>query len=212
MLDTTREETCMAGLLEKSARNHSHLCPRQVLGVRMGLYAGRLLDIAVPQMNKRLYTILESDGCFLDGVSVSTGCTVGARSMTIMDFGKIAATFIDRDTGKAIRIVPERDARSLCADYAAEAGDRWHSYLMGYQAMPVTKLFAVQPVELVVSLEKIISKSTARCVCAACGEEIFNEREIRLDGDPLLPWMCRPGVCPPVCVMSYRVALSNYAT
>lgn len=150
----------------------------------MGLYAGELYGLILPQTEKRLYTFIESDGCFLDGVSVSTGCSVGARTMTVMDFGKIAATFIDRLSGKAYRIFPNFSARAQCAKYAADTSDRWHTYLSGYQAMPAEELLTVQSVHLTVSLEKIIGKKTTRFVCESCGEEIFNGREIWIEGTP----------------------------
>lgn len=43
----------------------------------MGLYAGELLDLAVPQSDKRLYTFVETDGCFADRVSVATSYWTG---------------------------------------------------------------------------------------------------------------------------------------
>ncbi|MGC8780907.1 MAG: FmdE family protein, partial [Anaerolineae bacterium] len=64
-------------LLDMTTALHRHLCPRQVLGVRMGLYAGELLGLSVPQQDKRLYTIVETDGCAADGVAVATNCWVG---------------------------------------------------------------------------------------------------------------------------------------
>ena len=182
MLQVLEEESILTNLLQASSRSHQHLCPRQVLGVRMGLYAGRLLDLTVPQKEKRIFTFIETDGCFLDGVAVSTGCTVGARTMRVFDFGKMAATFIDRNTGTAMRIIPSLTARELCVKYAGDATDRWHIYLYGYQEMPEEELFTAQPVVLSISLAEIISRKDARVICDVCGEEIFNEREIRIDG------------------------------
>ncbi len=179
------EKTILADLLKASAGYHSHLCPRQVLGVRTGLYAGNLLGLSLPQTEKRLYTFIETDGCFLDGVAVSTGCSVGARTLRVYDYGKMAATFVDKQTGKAVRIHPKPTARKLCAQYAADASDRWHAYLFGYQEMPVDELFAVQSVQLTQPLEKTISTSKAKVVCEKCGEEIFNEREVLVDGSRL---------------------------
>ena len=54
-------------LLDKTAEYHHHLCPRQVLGVRMGMYAGELLGLELPQPRKRLLAIMETDGCGADG-------------------------------------------------------------------------------------------------------------------------------------------------
>ncbi len=60
-------------LLQKSAAKHQQLCPRQVLGVRMGLAGGAWLGLDVPQTGKRLVAIVETDGCGADGIAVATG-------------------------------------------------------------------------------------------------------------------------------------------
>ena len=78
----------IAELLRQSAALHRHLCPCQVLGVHMGCWAGELLDLELPQADKRLLTIVETDGCFTDGVAVATGCRVGRRTLRIEDYGK----------------------------------------------------------------------------------------------------------------------------
>lgn len=92
-------------LLGESARqHHDHLRPRQVLGVRIGMYVGALFDLALPRHNKRLFSFVETDGCLIDGISVSTGCTVGHRTMHVIDYGKTAATFVDTENKRAIRV------------------------------------------------------------------------------------------------------------
>jgi formylmethanofuran dehydrogenase subunit E len=169
-------------LLTTAATMHQHLCPRQVLGVRMGLAGGRRLGINVPQTDKRLLTIVETDGCVIDGLAVSTGCRVGRRSMRVLDFGKVAATFIDTQTGRAVRITPSPASRQQAQMYAPEAGSRWEGYLLGYQRMPEEELLTFQEVALTVSLAEILSKDGYRVNCDICGEEIINEREVRREG------------------------------
>jgi formylmethanofuran dehydrogenase subunit E len=169
-------------LLNKSADSHHRLCPRQVLGVRMGLYAGQMLDLQVPRQDKRLHAFMEMDGCAADGVSVATGCSVGKRTMHILDFGKVAATFVDKDTLKAIRIRPSLEARRLARLYAPDAPEDWQAYLLGYQLMPDEELLVGQSIRLTVSLEAIISREGVRARCDRCGEEIYNEREVRSSG------------------------------
>src|SRR5512147_1692459 len=93
-------------ILKISASRHTHLCPRQVLGARMGLAGARALGLDLPVHYKRLLVILETDGCFADGVEAATGCTVGHRTMRVEDYGKIAATFVDVQTGRAFRLAP----------------------------------------------------------------------------------------------------------
>lgn len=180
-MNTTQFEN----LLEQCAVLHHHLCPRQVLGVRMGMKAGQILGLDLPQVDKRLFTFVETDGCAADGIAVATGCWVGRRTLRIMDFGKVAGTFVDRLSHRAIRIHPHQRARLGSHRYIPNQPDRWHAYLEAYKSMPDEELLVVQPVTLTVSLEKIISKETARAKCSHCGEEIFNEREVKINGKAL---------------------------
>ncbi len=161
---------------------HKHLCPRQVLGVRMGLFAGELLGLEVPQTRKRLLTIMETDGCGADGVSVATNCWVGRRTMRIEDYGKMAATFVDTRTETAVRVYPHPQCRDVAPNYAPNAKNRWESYLIGYQIMPVTELLAYQLVQLRQPIGEIISKPNIRTLCVKCGEEIINQREVVKNG------------------------------
>lgn len=179
-------------LLEMSSARHQHLCPRQVLGVRMGMCAAQMLGLDLPQQDKRLFTFIETDGCSLDGVSVATGCWVGRRTMQVLDFGKIAATFVDTYTDRAIRITPHPQVRKVVKHYAGQARDQWHAYLEAYQVMPLDKLLVVQSVRLNISMRGIISREDARAHCDHCGEEIFNEREVRL-GQLVLCRSCAGG-------------------
>lgn len=172
-------------LLEISSARHQHLCPRQVLGVRMGMYAAEYLGLDLPQRDKRLYAFIETDGCALDGVSVATGCWVGRRTMQVLDFGKMAATFVDTHTERAVRVIPHPDVRQAVSRYAPHAKDHWHAYLEAYQIMPPDELLAAQPVQLTVSMQALISREDARALCDRCGEEIFNEREVLLEGQVL---------------------------
>ncbi|NLE52215.1 MAG: formylmethanofuran dehydrogenase, partial [Chloroflexi bacterium] len=119
-------------LLQVSAAFHQHLCPRQVLGVRMGVLAGRWLGLDVPRRDKRLLTFVETDGCAADGISAATGCWVGRRTLRVIDFGKVAATFVDTQTGCAVRIVPAPDSRTRAWAYAPDAQNTWQANLIGY--------------------------------------------------------------------------------
>ncbi|MBZ0301158.1 MAG: TraR/DksA C4-type zinc finger protein [Anaerolineae bacterium] len=171
-------------LLEQTSALHNHLCPRQVLGVRMGMLAAEVLELSLPQTNKRLYTFLETDGCFADGVAVATGCWLGHRTLRLMDYGKVAATFVDTQTHRAIRVQVHAGARRFAGESEPEARSRWHGQLAAYQTLPADKLLCWQPVELTVSLEAMISRAGVRVHCAGCGEEILNEREQIVDGEP----------------------------
>lgn len=170
--------TLQNGLLGRSAVDHDHLCPHRVLGVRMGMYAADLLGLELPQREKRVYVFVESDGCFVDGVSAATGCTLGHRTMVVVDFGKMATTSVDSLTDAAIRISPHPDIREVVTKYAPYVEDHWQAYLQAYQVIPFDEMFRVSQVALTVSIKKIISREDARAHCEKCGEEIFNDREV----------------------------------
>lgn len=192
-MDNTIPDTQLLNeLLEDSARRHKHLCPRQVLGVRIGLRGLHELDLVdcrgLPRFRnerKRLLTIVETDGCGLDGIAVTTDCAVGRRTLRVLDFGKVAATLVDTRSKRAVRVSPSAASRELAREYAPDARSRWHSYLHGYKLIPDHELLNVEKVMLTQSLEEIISKPGARTVCAHCGEEIINEREVIVNGQAL---------------------------
>ncbi len=175
----------LATFLEQSSVLHKHLCPRQVLGARIGMYAAELLGLELPQTDKRLFTFVETDGCFADGISVATGCWFGRRTLRLVDHGKVAATFVDTRTGRAIRIWPDPQTRSRAIDYAPAERSRWHMYLAAYQIMPTEELLRAAPVELMIDIKQIISRAGVRVDCAICGEEILNERQVLRDGELL---------------------------
>lgn len=172
-------------LLDQTAARHDHLCPRQVIGVRMGMYAAELLDLELPQSDKRLITFVETDGCFADGVSVATGCSLGHRTMWLMDFGKVAATFVDTKTERSVRIFPHPESRSNARLCLPDARSRWHAQLEAYQVMPVEQMLCWQPVTLTIALKQLISRPGVRVNCAVCGEEVINEREVIVDGQAI---------------------------
>jgi formylmethanofuran dehydrogenase subunit E len=102
-----------------------------------------------------------------------------------MDYGKVATTFVDMQTKRVIRIWPDPGSRSQAASYAPNERSRWHMYLTAYQIMSTNDLLRFEEVELAVNLAAIISRPGVRVNCAACGEEIINEREVLRDGEAI---------------------------
>ena len=172
-------------LLTISATHHHKICPRQVLGVRVGLLAGRLLEIPLPQPEKRLLAIAETDGCFVDGISAATGCYVGRRTLRIEDYGKTAVTFVDTLTEQAIRVAPRASAREQAWEFAPSARNKWEAQLIGYKHIPDEFLFCWQRVELTIPVKQIIGQAGRRVTCEICKEEIINQREVIHEGTTL---------------------------
>ena len=172
-------------ILAELASRHISLCPRQVLGSRVGLAGADALNIAVPRNDKRLLVIVETDGCFVSGVEVATGCAVSHRTLRVVDYGKVAATFIDMKSGQAVRVTPRLDVRQRARAFTPDEKRQYFAMLKGYQFMPVEELLSIEEVELSEPVESIISHAGVRVNCDDCGEEIMNEREITHAGHTL---------------------------
>lgn len=168
--------------LELASARHKHLCPRQVLGARCAIAAAAMLELEVPRKDKRLLVIVETDGCFVDGVEAAVGVSVGGRTLRVEDYGKIAATFVDVKTERALRVAPQTDVRDRARDYAPEQSRRYFAMLHGYQRMPDAELLSFEWVQLSTPVAAIVSRASARANCESCGEEIINEREVDEDG------------------------------
>ena len=169
-------------LLEKSAQHHSHLCPRQILGVRIGLAGMSALGFNEAPAGKQLIVILETDGCFADGITAATKCTVGHRTLRVEDYGKTAAVFIDTCTNRCIRVAPVLDIRQRVYAYAADEPRHYFAQMIAYQTMPAEEMMVTQEVTLNTPIEQIVSRPGIRVDCDVCGEEIMNEREVKQDG------------------------------
>ena len=175
-------------LLEKSSQHHDHLCPRQVLGVRIGLAGMDAFGFTQPPTKKVLIVIAETDGCFVDGLTAATRCTVGHRTLRVEDYGKAAATFVDARSGRAVRVAPALQIRERALLFAPDEPRHYFAELQAYQTMPDELMLALQAVEIKIPIEQIISRAGVRVGCELCGEEIMNEREVLREGLTL----CRP--------------------
>ena len=192
--------TTLDEILSRSSSRHTHLCPRQVLGARMGLYAAHVFSLDLPRRDKRLLVIAETDGCFADGVEAATGCTVGHRTLRIEDYGKVAATFTDVSAGMSLRVAPRLDVRERAFALAPGENLRYFAQLRAYQVMPYDELFSMESVELNTPADVILSRPCVRVHCDGCGEEVINGREVRR-GDLVL---CVP--CVGSAYYSFRTA------
>jgi formylmethanofuran dehydrogenase subunit E len=173
--------------LAATAARHDHLCPRQVLGVRIGFAAREALGFKPQSAKGRVLVLVETDGCFADGIEAATGCSMGHRTMRLEDYGRVAATFVDIDRGVAFRIAPAAGIRALAAALEPEEPRRYYAQLRGYQRMPATQLLTVTPVSLAFDVAKVLGRNGSRIDCSVCGEEVINQREVLVDGQPRCP-------------------------
>jgi formylmethanofuran dehydrogenase subunit E len=169
-------------LIDRAVAAHGHLCPGQVLGVRMAVAGIEAIGLALPPHRKRLLVFVENDRCATDAIGSVSGCSLGKRSLRYIPFGKMAATFVDLDTGRAVRVAARDDSRERVADFAqGETGAR-AAQLVAYRSMPDALLLAIQEVRVPLAEADLPGAKRARTPCASCGEHVGAGFEAPLRG------------------------------
>ena len=178
-------------LLHGSAEAHGHLCPGQVVGVRMAMLGCDLIGLdrpsEMPQI-KKLIVYVEIDRCAADAIAYVTGVKLGRRSLKFMDYGIMAATFVNLETRKAYRIVSTESSRELADVYAAEVEDPRQRQLEAYIRMPDEVLFDVHKVRVEVPYHNMPGPSRFKATCEGCGQVVRDKKEVLKGGRVL----CRP--------------------
>ena len=173
--------------LDEAAVAHGHLCAGQVLGVRMAMLGLKKLNIEDPKGKdrKRLVTFVEIDRCATDAVGVVTGCRLGKRALKFRDWGKMAATFVDLESGKAVRIAARESSKDVAKNMHPEIPEKNKQQMLAYQEMADEQLFQSQWVHVELPPEELPGYKGERIVCAQCGEGINFQREVRRGGKTL---------------------------
>jgi formylmethanofuran dehydrogenase subunit E len=166
---------------------HGHLCAGQVLGVRMAMLGLQQLGIEDPRGKdrKRLVTFVEIDRCATDAVGVVTGCRLGKRALKFRDWGKMAATFVDLNTGKALRVAAKESSKALARQMHPELESKNQQQILAYREMGEEELFTRQWVKVELPAEEFPGYKGEAVVCAACGEGINFRREVVRDHQTL---------------------------
>lgn len=165
--------------LAEAAKAHGHMCPGQVLGVRMAMLGLKKLGLDDPaKFPKRLMTYVEIDRCATDAVSVVTGCRLGKRSLKFLDYGKVAATFVDLQTKRAVRVAARDDTRAKAREMFQELSDRHQQQLAAYKVMDDADLFVAREVRVTIGTQDLPGPPRSRVACEKCGEGVNDGREM----------------------------------
>lgn len=175
----------LAEYLELAAVAHGHICAGQVLGVRLAMLGLKELGIDDPLAErKRIVTYVEIDRCVTDAVALVADCRLGKRALKFRDWGKVAATFCDLKTGRAVRIAAKESskqaAKELFPDLPKEEGQQ-----KAYAQLSDDVLFTRERVKVDMQPEELPGFKGPRIVCAGCGEGINFKREVVRDGRTL---------------------------
>ena len=166
--------------LQAALAHHGHLCHGMVMDVRMARYACNVLGIDNPQSYRDLIVYVEMDRCASDAVSVVTGATLGRRRLKWKDYGKMAATFLDLASDRAVRLAPRPEV--------PHAGSNDDPLTM-WTNWSDDQLFSCTPVKVIIPPEDLPGRPTRTIICASCGEKVQDGREVEV-GDKTLCRAC----------------------
>lgn len=181
-------------LLDESVNVHGHICAGQVIGVRMSMIALHQIGIDDPKGadRKKLYVLVEIDRCATDAIQSVTGCSLGKRSMFWQDFGIMAATFVNLETGKAVRVTAREESRVIADQYSSDIADKYIRQLEAYKIMPEEELFRVEQVQVVIPAENLPGRPQRKVQCQSCLDWVQDSRDVE-EGGKILCRGCARG-------------------
>jgi formylmethanofuran dehydrogenase subunit E len=159
--------------LDRCVAYHGHLCIGQALGVRLALQGMELVGATDP---KQTIVFVENDRCIVDAIQIVTGTRLGRRSAKLINYGKMAATFLNTKTGVAYRV----SVRSV-----PPASPEDKTAARRILRVPSPDLLAWQKVKVSLRPEDLPGRPRRTVNCARCGEKVFDGRDIPSDGGPL---------------------------
>jgi formylmethanofuran dehydrogenase subunit E len=167
-------------LLGECEKLHGHICPGQILGVRMALLGCELIGVEDPRGRgrKKIIVWVEIDRCLTDAVSAVTGVRLGKRSLKFLDYGKVAATFLNTENEHAVRIVARDESRLLADEQFPEVESRKERQMRFYREAKIEELFKIERVRVLLDDLDRPGHTRTRVVCAGCGEGVNNGREV----------------------------------
>jgi formylmethanofuran dehydrogenase subunit E len=174
-------------LLREAEKTHGHLCAGQILGVRMAMLGCARLGLSDPRGadRKRLVTFVEIDRCATDAIAVVTGCRLGKRALKFRDWGKMAATFVDTSTERAIRIAARESSKDAARRMYPGLSSKNEQQMLAYRELPDAELFTEEWVRVRLDAREFPGYKGERVACAVCGECINFDRWVLENGQKL---------------------------
>ncbi len=181
---------------------HGHVCPGSALGYKAAELALKKLS-TTKSPDEELIAIVENDTCAVDAIQVLTGCTFGKGNLIFNDYGKQVYTFINRVTGKAVRVsILESFNMDEIEPSISEIRQKVKSKTASQEdlaklknavltvsneiiKMPPEKIFKAEYVEVEIPDKATIFESIK---CSKCEEMVSTHRIIKEDDD----YVCIP--------------------
>lgn len=173
--------TLHRALREAALFHGGHACAGLILGTRLALFGTAILGIDVPDRNKRLVTTVEIDRCAADAIQSVTGCRAGRRTLRFLDYGKLAAIFVDQHANRAIRVAVQGDLRDRARGMALPGEERQETQRRVYLALPDEELFTFAKADPAIDQSNLPGPPRNRVQCVRCGEEVSDGRDVITD-------------------------------
>jgi formylmethanofuran dehydrogenase subunit E len=164
--------------LEKAVAYHGHLCVGQVLGVHLSEKGLEAIQTDDP---KNMIVFVENDRCIADTIQILTGTRLGRRTMKLVNYGKMAATFVNLQTQIAYRIWVSGNLDKIFGDVGTDKFKRCEKLLLT-KSEDVVSLVQVS---VIISPDEMPGKPRHTILCSRCGEKVMDAKEIYLEQKPL---------------------------
>lgn len=151
-----------------------HRCAGAILGRRLARYGAALLKLDIPRADHRLHIVCENDGCAADAIMAATGCRSGNRTLRFLYHGKMAATLIDTEAARAVRVTAVGDCRAAALLCYPDM-DRHLAQMVAYTQAPDEVLLRFQWV----TPPALPGPRRRHLLCAACEEEVDGDATVR---------------------------------
>lgn len=177
----------------EAVRFHGHLCPGLAIGYVAAKVGAQVLGIGASEDEEVVATV-ENNSCAVDAIQVLLGCTFGKGNLIFKDWGKQVFTFIDRKTGRAVRVsfvgpIPERDERralkaKLNSGKATDAEKlKWEELRL----RAVKQILSADPHDFFIIREVPVkepprSEAVVTKPCGLCGEATVTTRMLEMEG------------------------------
>lgn len=173
---------------------HGRRCAGLAVGTSMAIAGLTAVGIEDPKGKDRskIMVFVEIDRCVSDAITAVTGCTPGTRTLRIVDYGKVAATFLNLETGKAVRVSVKSHTTKR------QQGSDGESHFVPSDSKPFMglsdrQLFHFENVDIILAPEDVPGRPPWAAVCDRCGEIVMDMRIATRNGRRLCK-TCAEGV------------------
>jgi formylmethanofuran dehydrogenase subunit E len=158
-------------LLGKAGEFHGDICGGIVMGTKLAIYGMETMRMTPGEKDKRLIVFTEIDRCISDAILSVTRTSLGKKSLKPVGYGKFAATFVNIDTGEAIRVV---DLNANKKDTENKEEETIEELIERIAKTPAEDLFEIQRVSVKIDENELPGKPLEIVTCADCGEVVMD--------------------------------------